>query len=380
MNKIQSMAPKEFAKAVLQEVGKKMFDLDEVIHFCLVALYTNGHVLLEGNPGLGKTELVKTLGQVLQLDAKRIQFTPDLMPSDVTGTYMPDISGNAANMQALKFHHGPVFPSLLLADEINRATPKTQSAMLEAMAERQVTVLGERHELPQPFFVLATQNPIDHEGTYDLPEAQLDRFMFKIDVSAPGLKALRSIMEKETESHEIKITPVNAEDPVQAYKRLSRSIKGVEPREAVQQHVCNVVQASNQRFSDLASLGRGQDSRIRSMVGHFRYGLGPRAAIALMNGAKAWSLLFSEEMDKKTHTQSLARVALPALRHRVKLKYGWEQEYQRNKPYRWGDGDQEIDLPERMLADFCLATAPTQDGYYKEVEGVFQRYFTSKKR
>lgn len=180
----------QIVHSIVQEVAQEMYEVDDVTRLCLVALYTKGHVLLEGNPGLGKTELVKTLGRTLQLPDGRIQFTPDLMPSDITGTQMPDPD----NVERLKFQHGPLFTSLLLADEVNRATPKTQSAMLEAMAEKQVTVLGVTYGLggftygehrdrskvrvvypsniDRPFMVLATQNPIDHEGTYDLPEAQ----------------------------------------------------------------------------------------------------------------------------------------------------------------------------------------------------------------
>ena len=197
MNRTDGYHPnKEFADSILQEAGQKMFGVADVVRLCLIALYTNGHILLEGNPGLGKTELVKTLSNILTLPYRRIQFTPDLMPADITGTLGP----SKDNPRELTFQPGPIFTSLLLADEINRATPKTQAAMLEAMAERQVTVVGETHMLGQydfkpflgqdgnpiapnakrPFMVMATQNPIDHEGTFDLPEAQADRFMFKI--------------------------------------------------------------------------------------------------------------------------------------------------------------------------------------------------------
>lgn len=369
---------RDFAEDVLKEVRKKMFGLDEVVRFCLIALYTDGHVLLEGNPGLGKTALVKTLGKVLGLDNKRIQFTPDLMPSDITGTFLPEISDGVANMQTLKFRKGPVFTSLLLADEINRATPKTQSAMLEVMAEYQVTVLGDTYRLEKPFLVLATQNPIEHHlGTYDLPEAQLDRFMFKIDMPTPDVNTLSGIVNKETGPTGTEVVTLSS---IPVHKDLSRSIKNVEPRLAIQQHIYNIVQASNRRYSDLANLSAGQENHIRSMVDCFRYELGPRAAIALMNGAKAWSLFFSPDVDRRTHMQSLARVAIPVLRHRVKPKYGWEQEYQRSKPYQWpGGGKEEVDF-ESMLADFCLATAPTQDEYHKEVKNFFDRFFDDKKR
>ena len=175
---------------VLDAVGEELYGVETVIKLSLAALFSGGHVLLEGNPGLGKTELVKRLARVLNLKAGRIQFTPDLMPADITGTLMPTGDGG------LRFQSGPIFTSLLLADEINRATPKTQSAMLEAMAEKKVTVLGEEHVLPSPFVVLATQNPIDHEGTYNLPAAQADRFMFKVRMPVPDGPTLKRIVHK----------------------------------------------------------------------------------------------------------------------------------------------------------------------------------------
>src|ERR1041384_948191 len=175
---------------VVKAVGEELYGLETVIRLSLAALFGGGHVLLEGNPGLGKTELVKRLARVMNLKAGRIQFTPDLMPADITGTLMP--TGNGG----LRFQSGPIFTSLLLADEINRATPKTQSAMLGAMAEKKVTVLGEAHALPSPFVVLATQNPIDHEGTYNLPAAQADRFMFKVRMPVPDGATLKRILRK----------------------------------------------------------------------------------------------------------------------------------------------------------------------------------------
>ena len=175
---------------VIDAVAEELYGVETVIKLSLAALLSGGHVLLEGNPGLGKTELVKRLARVMNLKAGRIQFTPDLMPADITGTLMP--TGNGG----LRFQSGPIFTSLLLADEINRATPKTQSAMLEAMAEKKVTVLGEEHALPSPFVVLATQNPIDHEGTYNLPAAQADRFMFKVRMPVPDGPTVKRIVRK----------------------------------------------------------------------------------------------------------------------------------------------------------------------------------------
>lgn len=381
----------EFARDVVKEVGKKIFEMDDIVRFCLIATYTDGHVLLEGNPGLGKTALVKTLGSVLNLPkgtvfqkekdseedrTKRIQFTPDLMPSDVTGTEMPDIN--------LEFVPGPVFTSLLLADEINRATPKTQSAMLEAMAEYQVTVLSKTYTLRRPFLVLATQNPIEHAGTYDLPEAQLDRFMFKLNMSPPSRDVLVSIIDKETKKNEINVGPVNNDDPTLTYERLAKTIKQVIPHPAVQKHICNIVQASNQLFDELDGLKRGEESRIRAMADYFRYGLGPRAAINLMKAAKAWSLLFSDTADAKTDLRCVASVAIPTLRHRAILKYDWKEKYRGNKMYRWSGGDKQDNvLLDRMLAEFCLATAPIEikpreEDYYHLVEDTLKQLFPIK--
>src|SRR5262249_22920266 len=178
------------ASHVVKAVGEELYGLEAVIKLALAALFGGGHVLLEGNPGLGKTELVKRLARVLNLKAGRIQFTQYLMPADITGTLMPTGQGG------LRFQSGPIFTSLLLADEINRATPKTQSAMLEAMAEKRVTVLGEEHALPTPFVGLATQNPTDPEGTYNLPAAQADRFMFKVRMPVPDGPTVKRIVRK----------------------------------------------------------------------------------------------------------------------------------------------------------------------------------------
>ena len=187
---------REITAAIENQVGKVIVGQRDVIRTVLVAILAGGHTLLEGVPGLGKTMLIRTLSEVLELEFSRIQFTPDLMPSDITGT---DIMEEAADgRRAFRFQRGPVFASLVLADEINRATPKTQSAMLEAMQEKTVTVANETYQLPRPFFVLATQNPLEMEGTYPLPEAQLDRFLFKVDVKFPTADELTEILARTT--------------------------------------------------------------------------------------------------------------------------------------------------------------------------------------
>ncbi len=249
--------------AVIDAVAEELYGLETVIKLSLAALLSGGHVLLEGNPGLGKTELVKRLAQVMNLKAGRIQFTPDLMPADITGTLMP--TGNGG----LRFQSGPIFTSLLLADEINRATPKTQSAMLEAMAEKKVTVLGEEHALPSPFVVLATQNPIDHEGTYNLPAAQADRFMFKVRMPVPDGPTVKRIVHKragagapdpesasangskaDPKSYDLPGDPRAAESLV---REISQVIRAIAPLPAVEAHVTNLFLATNRSFANLAN-------------------------------------------------------------------------------------------------------------------------------
>ena len=183
-------------RRIQQEMGKMIVGQDDVIESVLVALFAGGHVLLEGVPGLGKTMLVRTLGEAVNLQFQRIQFTPDLMPADIVGTNI--IHEDEHGRRTFQFRAGPVFANLLLADEINRATPKTQSALLEAMQEAHVTVGGQQHPLPQPFLVLATQNPLEMEGTYPLPEAQLDRFLFKVKVRYPSGDELHTILDRTT--------------------------------------------------------------------------------------------------------------------------------------------------------------------------------------
>ncbi|MGE3267428.1 MAG: AAA family ATPase [Chloroflexota bacterium] len=370
------------AQMLLETVRRELFDVDEVIRLCLIAFYTDGHVLLEANPGMGKTQLVKALGAALALKWGRIQFTPDLMPADITGTFMPDPQGGGAGR--LSFQPGPVFASVLLADEINRATPKTQSAMLEAMAEHQVTVLGRTYLLPdyqqqladptpRPFMVLATQNPIDQEGTYTLPEAQADRFMFKILMPLPGASTLGQIVDKEAGPASPRgsngVTSrqrgaLDAETSLEWYPRVQHEIRQLEALDALEAHIVNLVAATNRQFDQVDGV-EGDDRRWleESVPALFPYGLGPRAAIALMRGAKAWTYLFSADTPRADGT-ALARVVIPTLRHRIRLTYDWREQYTQDRDAdRWAAPDAEAQLLERLIAELCQRTAPSSREY-----------------
>ncbi|MDJ0838056.1 MAG: AAA family ATPase [Acidobacteriota bacterium] len=366
----------DYADALLAAVRREMFGIDEITRLSLVAFYTGGHVLLEGNPGLGKTELVKTLGKVLKFPFGRIQFTPDLMPSDITGTYMPDFENPRG---ALSFRQGPVFTNLLLADEINRATPKTQSAMLEAMAEKQVTVLGEKRKLEEPFMVLATQNPIDQEGTYNLPEAQADRFMFKVAMPIPVANTVRLIMNKQAgklaealdhereEASGAHLLPKDTADSARKFAELQRLVSQVAPIPSVEAHIVNMFMATNGRFNDMEGVSGKAADRVKRLVDELvTYGLGPRAAICLMLGAKAWSLLFERNA---THAEGagLASVLIPTLRHRLKLDLDWSEIY-RDMVSTTGETDDW--LYEKLLADFCIHTAPSSGEYAATVKSA----------
>jgi len=371
-----SRAINDFAEALLAAVAHEMYGIGHITRLSLVALFSGGHILLEGNPGLGKTELVKTLGKVMQLPFGRIQFTPDLMPSDITGTYLPDF--DRPGSAALAFRPGPVFTSLLLADEINRATPKTQSAMLEAMAEKQVTVLGEVRHLAEPFMVLATQNPIDQEGTYNLPEAQADRFMFKAVMPIPDGRVLRAIMSKRagigaqqtdppSEAPRSSLLPRNREDATNKYQELRRHMEAVTPLPSLEAHIVNMFLASNGRFSELEGLDFKQVDRLKKLVGELvTYGLGPRAGITLMLGTKAWSLLFGRGAAY-AEGPGLANLVIPALRHRLKLELDWDERYRTMLAAPPAAEDQ---LFERLLADFCIHCAPKAGEYQTTVKGA----------
>jgi MoxR-like ATPase len=384
---MQKREIEQLAEAILVRVRTKMFGVDDVTRLILVAFYTGGHVLLEGNPGLGKTDLVKTLGQVLGVPYGRIQFTPDLMPADITGTYAPDFE--AQQLQKMTFQQGPIFTSLLLADEINRATPKTQSAMLEAMAEKQVTVLGKKYPLDIPFMVLATQNPIDHEGTFNLPEAQADRFIFKINVPIPDDDTLKLILSKTAGT--LTGTPARVEPAPEKlrvfrdtdlsrsiFERLKQSIMQFGSSPSVETHISNMFLASNRKYDELKGLDKSQLKKVELLVEQLlAYGLGPRAATNLLLAAKAWSLMFIPGAEG-AEGPALARVIIPILRHRIKLKFDWQERFhaieKMPKPIEPATSAAEQDLLMiKMLQSFCLATAPSDSEYIQIFNQEFNK-------
>lgn len=283
---------------------------------------------------------------------------------------MPDFEGAS---QALKFQPGPIFTALLLADEINRATPKTQSAMLEGMAERQVTVLGRRYKLPQSFMTLATQNPIDHEGTYTLPEAQADRFMFKCYMPVPNDATMRRILGKNTgqlssalaplpdmDEAGVRLLPKNREDAEAKLKTLRDAVQGMTPLPTLERHILNMFLASNGRFDELQGVDKQRLEPLVYLVQNLLlYGLGPRAALAMMHGAKAWSLMFLSDA-RQAEPAALARVTLPVLRHRFKLAFDWEERYGERFDDHAASSAERLD---RLVATFCQLCAPRDHEY-----------------
>jgi MoxR-like ATPase len=303
MTEISPEQFRETAARIEGEVGKYIVGQREVVRHTLICLVAGGHALLEGVPGLGKTMLVRTLAQVLDLDFARIQFTPDLMPADIVGT---DILEEAEDgRREFRFQPGPVFTNLLLADEINRATPKTQSALLEAMQERTVTVANRSYPLGAPFLVLATQNPIEMEGTYPLPEAQLDRFLFKVNVTFPSSRELVEILNRTTGDAEPMVGVVADGPTVVAMGTLARQVPVASP---VSDYAARLAIATHPE-SDAAP------DVVRRYV---RYGSSPRGAQALILGGKVTALLAGRY---NVAFEDLRDVALAALRHRVLLNF-----------------------------------------------------------
>ncbi len=290
------------------EVQKVIVGHDEVIAHVLTGLFAGGHVLLEGVPGLGKTLLIKTLAEGLDLSFSRIQFTPDLMPADIIGTNM--IVEDVAGRKHFQFQKGPIFAHILLADEVNRATPKTQSALLEGMQEGAVTVSGTTHPLPAPFFVLATQNPIEMEGTYPLPEAQLDRFLFKLRVKYPALEELNEIIDRTTQARHAQVSRIIAGPEVLAARELVREVPVASH---VRELASLIVLATHPQWD-------GASEVTRRFV---RYGSSPRGAQALVLGAKVRALT---EGRYNVSLEDLHAMALPALRHRIILNFEGEAE------------------------------------------------------
>jgi MoxR-like ATPase len=310
------MQPEQFQevfKRLETEVQKVIVGHDDLIRKVLVAFFAGGHVLLEGVPGLGKTLLVKSLSHALGMSFKRIQFTPDLMPSDIVGT---EVLAESNGRREFQFKKGPIFAHVVLADEINRATPKTQSAVLEAMEERQVTVFGESHVLESPFMVLATQNPIELEGTYPLPEAQLDRFFFKLLVTPPSPAELREILKRTTgiESDDAtKVLPDDRGRLVNEMKQLLRQVMIAPPIEDYVVRLVHATQADGQN-------GGAAKTPIKQYI---RFGSSPRGAQAVILGAKGNALV-----EGRVHVSyaDIESVIFPALRHRLILNFQAEAE------------------------------------------------------
>ncbi len=296
-------------RRIHDEMGKMIVGQEEILDAVLVAFFAGGHVLLEGVPGLGKTMLVRTLAEAVDLTFSRVQFTPDLMPADIVGTSI--IMENEQGQKAVKFQPGPVFANILLADEINRATPKTQSALLEAMQENHVTVGGHQHPIHQPFLVLATQNPLEMEGTYPLPEAQLDRFIFKLKVRYPSADELHTILDRTTAGTAPVVSKVlHSSDEVISLREVVRKVPLA--RE-VQAHAIDLVMSTHPEDKYASPLAKK----------YVRYGASPRGAQALILAAKIHALL-----DGRYHVSraDIDQAALPALRHRIIMNFEGEAE------------------------------------------------------
>ena len=297
---IEGLAPR--LAALRAEIGQAIFGQQAVIEQTLITLLAGGHVLLVGVPGLGKTLLVETLGTVLGLTARRVQFTPDLMPADILGSEVLD--EGADGRRRFRFLPGPVFCQLLMADEINRASPRTQSALLQAMQEGKVAIGGTEHPLPRPFHVLATQNPIEQEGTYPLPEAQLDRFLMEIDIGYPDLADERAMLLATTSDRELALRPVIDGEALRAAQRLVRRLP-------VGESVVSAILA-------LVRGARPESAALADLASQIAWGPGPRAAQALMLAVRARALLdgrIAPSLD------DVVALAAPVLRHRMALTF-----------------------------------------------------------
>jgi len=322
---------KEFAHHRLvmkQELQKVIIGQDEVIEQLFAAVFTGGHCLLEGVPGLAKTMMVSTLAKILDASFNRIQFTPDLMPSDITGTNV--LEEDDRGKRSFRFVEGPIFSNILLADEINRTPPKTQSALLQAMQEREITVGGTTYALPQPFFTIATQNPIEQEGTYPLPEAQLDRFMFNIKVGYPSLSEEEQILTATTRNEKPEVKKVLS---ARAMINLQKLVNRVAVSEQIVRYVAKVVRATRPTNEDSPDF-------IKELID---WGAGPRAGQFLIQGGKAIAAMdgrFSIAVD------DIKRIAIPVLRHRLSANFQAQAE-----------GMTTDDIILRLLVEIPLPTA-----------------------
>ena len=296
------------AAALQKELGRVIIGQQHVINEILTAFLAGGHVLLRGVPGLAKTLLIKTIAQAVHLKFSRIQFTPDLMPSDILGTEVIE-EDRASGSRTIRFIPGPVFANIILADEINRTPPKTQSALLEAMQEYQVTVGGVRHQLERPLFVLATQNPIEQEGTYPLPEAQLDRFMLNVVIGYPTAAEEKAILAQTTTAVEPQVTAVATGEQIERARMLVREIPAAD----------NVIDYATR----LVRASRPQDDAADFVKQWVRWGAGPRAGQSLLLAAKARAVLHGRPA---VSLDDIRAVALPVLRHRLLVNFQAEAE------------------------------------------------------
>ncbi|MEW6401095.1 MAG: MoxR family ATPase [Chloroflexota bacterium] len=302
MKELSAEEFRERAKKIETEVGKVIVGQTDVIRHVLVSILAGGHVLLEGVPGLGKTMLIRTLAQALDLKFSRIQFTPDLMPADILGT---EILSDQDGRREFRFRPGPIFANLVLADEINRATPKTQSALLEAMQESSITVAERTHQLDEPFFVLATQNPLEMEGTYPLPEAQLDRFFFKVNVALPQVQEMVEIFERTTGKDVPAASPVASGADIVKMRELAREVPIASH---VREYIATLVLATHP-----------EDIQATPLVKKYvRYGASPRGGQALVLGAKVTALLAGRY---NVAFDDIHQIAPAALRHRLILNF-----------------------------------------------------------
>lgn len=309
MNKHSLVAP-EALKGASDDANRVLKQLDKILlgraalhRMVLVGILSQGHILLEGLPGVGKTALIKTLGELLGLDFSRVQFTPDLMPSDILGAHI--LQGAGDGRREMEFNQGPIFTNIMLADEINRASPKTQSALLEAMQERSVTLMGTTRPLPLPFFVLASQNPIELEGTYALPEAQLDRFLFKLEVVGAGAETMKEII-----LHRRRGEPPKAEFVLskEALERLFSVMDKIYLSEAVADYIARLVEATTP----------GGSGAVKEVSEYVSYGASPRAAIAVAESARGVALL---DGRPTVGFNDVKEVFVAALNHRLVLNY-----------------------------------------------------------
>ena len=291
-----------------RQVARRIVGQETALEEILMAILAGGHALLVGVPGLAKTLMIRSVAETMQMEFRRIQFTPDLVPSDITGSEV--LEEDAAGRRTFRFVPGPIFANIVLADEINRAPPRTQAALLEAMQERHVSAGGQTMPLPRPFFVLATQNPIEQEGTYPLPEAQLDRFLFDIRIGYPSATEEVEILELTTSTDEVVLDPVLDAQDVLALQRLVRSVAAARP---ALEYASRLVRSTRP----------GSEEATAKVRAYVRWGAGPRAGQALILGAKAHALLSGRFAVSPT---DIRRVALPVLRHRVLLNFAAEAE------------------------------------------------------